>query len=157
MTAVSFLKEELQKIDSQVSQKITTFKLSHIALVDLITFAATEEVFYYESKEENFSFLGLGVAKSFLRSEVQDFLDQSPNEFLIYQDTFEADDSDLICYQPEWSFIQSGEELTLRVHRSQEFQSYSPSNLIFNLATWESFIAPWISYDQRRQSIVHSS
>lgn len=73
-----------------------------ITLVDLLPFAAAgKEVFYYESKEENFSFLGLGKCKTFLRSQLQDFLDHNPNEFLVYQDSFEADDSDIICYLPE--------------------------------------------------------
>jgi len=152
MTLVSFLKEELQKIDSKVSQKITSFNFSNIALVDLLPFAATEEVFYYESKEENFSFLGLGKCRIFSKSELQEFLDHNPNEFLVYQDSFEADDSDLICYLPEWSFIQKGTVVTLNVHHSLEYQSYSPSNIIFNLATWESFVGPWVSYEEKPES-----
>ena len=152
MTTVSFLKEELQKIDSKVSQKITSFHFKDIALVDLLPVAATEEVFYYESKEENFSFLGLGKCKTFLRSQLQDFLDHNPNEFLVYQDSFEADDSDIICYLPEWSFIQKGADVSLNVHHSLEYQSYSPSNIIFNLATWESFVGPWVSYEEKPES-----
>ncbi len=152
MTTVSFLKEELQKIDSKVSQKITSFHFKDIPLVDLLPFAATEEVFYYESKEEDFSFLGLGKCKTFLRSQLQEFLDHNPNEFLVYQDSFEADDTDTICYLPEWSFIQKGSDVTLNVHHSLEYQSYSPSNIIFNLATWESFLGPWVSYEEKPES-----
>lgn len=152
MTTVSFLKKELQSIDSQVSRKITSFNFSHITLADLLPFAATEEVFYYESKDEKFSFLGLGKCKTFLRSELQDFLDHNPDEFLVYQDTFEADEANIICYLPEWSFIQKGPSVTLRVHTSLEYQSYSPSNIIFNLGTWESFVDPWVSYEEKPET-----
>lgn len=152
MMLESFLKEELQKIDSKVSQKITSFNFSHVALVDLLPFAATEEIFFYESKEENISFLGLGKSKTFSGSKIQDFLDHNPNEFLVYQDTFEADESGLICYLPEWSFIQKGKEVTLNVHHSLEYQSYSPSNIIFNQVIWESFVGPWVSYEEKPES-----
>ena len=152
MTAISFLKEELRKIDSKVSQKKTTFKFNQIALVDLLAYAATEEIFYYESKEEKFSFLGLGKSKAFLRSEVQDYLNLNPDDFLVYQDTFEADETDLICYLPEWSFIQKDKEIYLKIHTSLEYQSFSPSNIIFNLSTWESFVGPWVSYEEKPES-----
>lgn len=152
MVTVSFLKKELLDVDLKVSQNIKTFTFKNISLIDLIPFAATEEVFYYESKDENFSFLGLGKSQSFLRTQVQDFLDNNSHEFLVYQDSFEADESELICYLPEWSFVQRGADVTLEVHHSQEYQSVSPSNIIFNLATWESFIGPWISYDEKPDS-----
>ena len=152
MTAISFLKEELRKIDSKVSQKKTTFKFGQIALVELLTYAATEEIFYYESKEENFSFLGLGKSKTFLKSEIQDYLNLNPNDFLVYQDTFEADEEDINCYLPEWSFIQKGKEITLKIHTSLEYKPFSPSNIIFNLSTWESFVGPWVSYEEKPES-----
>ena len=152
MTTVSFLKEELHNIDSKVNQLVTTFNFGKIALTDLITYAATEEIFYYESKEENFSILGLGKSKLLLRTEVQKYLDHNPDDFLVYQDTFEADEDELVCYLPEWTFIQRGSEITLKIHQSLEFQSYSPSNLIFNLATWESFVGPWVSYEEQPES-----
>lgn len=151
MTAVSFLKEELQKIDSKVSQKITTFTLKDISLVDLLPFAATEEVFLFESKEEDFSYLGLGKSKIFSKSEIQEFLDHNPDDILVYHDTFEEDAS-TVCYLPEWCLVRKNGEVTLRVHHSLEYQSYSPSNIIFNLAVWESFIGPWVSYEEKPES-----
>ena len=146
MSAVSFLKEELQKIDSKVSQKITTFTLKDISLVDLLPFAATEEVFFFESKEEDFSYLALGKSKFFLKSDVQEFLDNNPDDILVYQDSFE-EDSATLCYLPEWCLVRRNGVVTLRVHHSLEYQSYSPSNIIFNLAVWESFTAPWVSFE----------
>lgn len=151
MTAISFLKEELPKIDNKLGQKINTFTFKDISLVDLLPFAATEEVFYFESKEENFSFLGLGKSKTFKQSEIQDFIDNNPDEVLVYQDSFEAD-GELLCYLPEWSIKRSDNKVTLRIHHSLEYQSYSPSNIVFNLATWESFIEPWISYEEKPES-----
>ena len=151
MSAVSFLKEELQKIDSKVSQKITTFTLKDISLVDLLPFAATEEVFFFESKEEDFSYLALGKSKFFLKSDVQEFLDNNPDDILVYQDSFE-EDSATLCYLPEWCLVRRNGAVTLRVHHSLEYQSYSPSNIIFNLAVWESFTAPWVSYEERPES-----
>lgn len=151
MTAISFLKEELPKIDFKVSQKITTFNFPDISLVDLLAFAATEEVFFFESKEENFSYLALGVSKYFLKSDVQKFLDNNVDDVLVYQDSFE-EDSATLCYLPEWCLIKKNGSTTLRVHQSLEYQSYSPSNIIFNLAVWESFIGPWISYEEKPES-----
>lgn len=151
MTAISFLKEELQKIDSKVSQKITTFTFPDISLVDLLPFAATEEVFFFESKEEDFSYLALGKSKFFLKSDVQEFLDHNPEDILVFQDSFEANSATL-CYLPEWCFVRRNGSVTLRVHHSLEYQSYSPSNIIFNLTVWESFLGPWISYEERPDS-----
>lgn len=151
MTAVSFLKEELQKIDSQVSQKITTFKFKDISLVDLLPFAATEEVFFFESKEEDFSYLALGVSKFFLKSDVQEFLDNNPDDILVFQDSFE-EDSATLCYLPEWCLVRRNGSTTLRIHHSLEYQSYSPSNIIFNLTVWESFVGPWVSYEEKPES-----
>jgi isochorismate synthase len=151
MSAISFLKEELPKIDSKVSQKITTFNFPDIVLVDLLPFAATEEVFFFESKEENFSYLALGVSKYFLKSDIQNFLDNNVDDVLVYQDSFE-EDSATLCYLPEWCLITKNGTTTLRVHQSLEYQSYSPSNIIFNLAVWESFIGPWISYEEKPES-----
>ena len=51
MSAESFLKEELKKIDREVSQNKTTFSFSDFSLVELLPFSATEEVFFFESKE----------------------------------------------------------------------------------------------------------
>lgn len=152
MTTLSFLKKELQEIDLKVSQKITSFNFTQVSLIDLLPFVATEEIFYYESKEEDFSFLGLGKCQTIMRSQLQDFLNQKPDEFLIYQNTFEADGDDFICYQPEWSFVQKGQTVSLKINKSLEYQSYSPSNIIFNLTTWESFIGPWTSYEERPES-----
>lgn len=151
MSAVSFLKKELQNIDSKVSQKITTFTFPDISLVDLLPFAATEEVFFFESKEEDFSYLALGVSKYFLKSDVQEFLDHNPDDILVYQDSFEENVATL-CYLPEWSFVRRDGIVTLRVHNSLEYQSTSPSNIIFNLTVWESFLGPWVSYEEKPES-----
>jgi menaquinone-specific isochorismate synthase len=152
MSALSFLKEELKKIDFNVSQKgICQFTFKDLSLVDLLPFAATEQVFFFESKEEDFMFLGLGRSVEFEATDIQAFLEKNSNEVLVYQDSFEQD---LLgeCYLPEWSFIKKNGVVNLIVHVSEEYKTFSPSNIIFNLSVWESFVAPWISYEEKPES-----
>jgi isochorismate synthase len=151
MNAESFLKEELKKIDSKVSQTHSSFIFNEFSLVDLLPFAATEEVFYFESKEEDFTVLGLGKSRDFTTLEANDFIENNPEEVLVYQDTFEQYLTPE-CYLPEWSFIKRNGKISLHIHQSKEFKSLSPSNLIFNLTVWESFVGPWISYEEQPES-----
>ena len=151
MTTISFLQKELKEIDSKVSQKITTFTFKNVSLVELLPFAATEEVFFFESKDEDFAYLGLGKSRTFLKSEIQDYLDDHPDDILAYQDSFEEDHS-VLCYLPEWCLLQKNNEVTLKIHHSAEYQSYSPSNIIFNLTVWESFLGTWTSYEEKPES-----
>jgi isochorismate synthase len=151
MNTESFLKEELPKIDSLVSQKKTLFSFDEFSVFDLLLFAATEEVFFFESKEEDMSFLGLGKSLEFTPNEALDYIKNHPDSVLAYQDTFEQDLAPN-CYLPEWSFIKKDGKVHLHVHKSLEFQSYSPSNLIFNLSVWESFVGSWMSYEEQPES-----
>lgn len=151
MNAESFLKEELPKIDSILSQKKSTFTFNSFPLVELIAFAATEEIFYFESKEEDFEFLGLGISKNFTTNEALSFIEKNPNDILVFQDTFEQNFSPL-CYLPEWCFIKRSGLVELHIFHSKEFSSFSPSNIMFNIEVWESFVGPWISYEEKPES-----
>lgn len=151
MNAESFLKEELQKIDSILSQKKSTFTFKEFPLVELMAFAATEEIFYFESIEEDFEFLGLGISRNFTTGEAVLFIDKNPAEILVYQDTFEQSFAPL-CYLPEWCFIKRAGNVELHIFHSKEFNSYSPSNIMFNIEVWESFVGPWLSYEEKPES-----
>ncbi|MBY0412642.1 MAG: isochorismate synthase [Bdellovibrionales bacterium] len=150
MSAESFLKEELHKIDSKISQKKTSFVFRDVdfELADLLIFAAPEEVFFFKSKEEDYSFLGLGKSVDVDETFIPEFVRTNPNATLVYQDTFEKTKPP-ICYLPEWTFVKENGSVTLNVYESLEFQTYSPVNLMFNLSVWESFLGPWISYEEK--------
>lgn len=151
MKTESFLKEELQKIDSDVSQNKRLFTFDSFDMIDLIAFASTEEVFFFESKEEDFSFLGLGKSKEFSDAEAAWHLKQNPQDVLVFQGHFEKTKPNLI-YLPEWAFVKKDKKVRLCIHPSLEFQSPSPSQMIFNLNSWESFVGNWISYEERPES-----
>ncbi|MBC7429564.1 MAG: isochorismate synthase [Bacteriovorax sp.] len=151
MDAESFLKEELQKIDFSVSQKKSLFTFPEFSLVDLLPYAATEEVFYFESKEEDFSFLGLGKSKILNPDEVQAHIEKHPHEVLVYQSHFE-DESPKLVYLPEWCFLKTSGVVTLKLYHSIDYKSYSPSNIIFDTQIWESFVNHWTSYEERPES-----
>lgn len=148
---MSFLKEELPKIDSGVDQNKNVFTFEAFDLLELINYAATEEVFFFESKEEDFSFLGLGKSKEMTEAEADQYIKSHPEDALVFQGYFEKT-KNALTYLPEWSFVKKGGKVTLRVHTSLEFQTTSPSSLIFNLNNWESFVGHWISYEEKPES-----
>lgn len=151
MNAESFLKEELSVIDFQVSQKKTLFTFKEFPLADLLPFVATEEVFYFESKEEDFTFLGLGKCREFNPIDVEKHIEKKTHDVLVYQSHFEDQTSSLV-YLPEWCFVKKDGVVTLKIHHSLEYSSYSPSNIIFNTQIWESFVGPWTSYEEQPES-----
>ena len=151
MSAHSFLNKELTNIDLGVSQKKTLFSFPEFPLIDLLPFAATEEIFFYESKEEDFTFLGLGKSKILPPSEIDQFIATHPKEHLVYQGLFE-EGQDALVYLPEWCFVKIKGIVTLTVYNSLEYQSPSPSNIIFNHNVWESFVGPWTSYEEKPES-----
>lgn len=151
MDVESFLQKELQKIDFSVRDGITLFTYPEFSLVDLLTFAATEEVFFFESKEEDFSFLGLGKSLILNPVEVQNRIEQKPEEILVYHSHFE-DDSPKLVYLPEWCFVKKAGVVTLKINHSHDYQSFSPSNIIFDTQTWESQTSHWTSYEERPES-----
>lgn len=151
MNAESFLKEELTKIDFGVRDGVTLFTFPEFSLVDLLAFAATEEVFYFESKEEDFTFLGLGKSLELSPADVEKHIHTKKHEVLVYQSHFE-DESPRMVYLPEWCFVKKGGKVTLKLHHSGEYSSYSPSNIIFNTHIWESFVSHWTSYEESPDS-----
>lgn len=148
-----FLKEELKKIDSIIAEssflepRPLLFSYKALDLIDLIRAAASEKVVYFESKDNDFKFLGLGVSRHFQPEEVRDHL-QVNRAPLFVQGKFETSDKQYEIFLPEWSFIQRGNETKLIIHPSLDFQTLSPSNLLFNTEVWESFLPVWNSYEE---------
>lgn len=150
MNLDSFLREELKVIDQAVLAGKTQFSFSNFALNEMLLFSASENVFFYESKDCNFSYLGLGISKDFSPSEGAHYI-KSHDHTLVYQGTFEGDTPPK-CYLPEWCFIKKDNNITLQLFKSQEFNSLSPSNLLFNPHVWESFVGQWVSYEEMPES-----
>lgn len=150
MSLDSFLREELKVIDQAVLAGKTQFSFKDFALNEMLLFSASENVFFYESKDHNFSYLGLGISRDFSPKEALDYI-KSHDHTLVYQGTFEAETPPM-CYLPEWCFIKKDNIITLQLFKSQEFNSLSPSNLLFNPHVWESFVGQWVSYEEKPES-----
>lgn len=151
MKAESFLNEELKKIDLGVSQKKRSFSFPEFPLVDLLPYITSEEIFFFESKEEDFTFLGLGKSKELDLAQADEFLKNHPQVFLSFQGMFE-EKSKSLCYLPEWCFIKRQGKIELTIFDSLEYLSASPSNLMFHPSVWESFLEPWTSYEESPES-----
>ncbi len=150
MNLDSFLREELKVIDQEVLRGKTTFTFSNFSLNELTLFSATENVFFFESKDQRFSYLGLGKSCEFNLNGAKLYLESHPHH-LVYQGYFEEAKLPMI-YLPEWVFVKVDDTITLQIFHSQEFQSFSPSNLLFNPNVWESFLGPWVSYEESPDS-----
>jgi menaquinone-specific isochorismate synthase len=152
MDAQSFLNEELKKIDSFLSlsesfgESEKQISFSEFSLVDLLNFAICPKAFYFESKEEDFAFLGLGISREFNPNTAQSFLARSPNQPLVYQGSFEEHNP--LIYLPEWSFVKQKGKVNLVINKNIDTAIFSTSDLLFNHNLWESFISPWTSYEE---------
>jgi menaquinone-specific isochorismate synthase len=152
MDAQSFLNEELKKIDSFLSlsesfnESEKQISFAEFSLVDLLNFVICPKAFYFESKEEDFAFLGLGINRELNLNTAQSFLERSPAHPLVYQGSFE-EQSPLI-YLPEWSFVKQKGKVTLVINKNIDTRTFSTSDLLFNPNLWESFVSPWTSYEE---------
>jgi isochorismate synthase len=151
MDVSCFLFEELKTIDLKIEQSPTTSfikcEFGSIDLLKLLRHSATERVVYYESKDEDFSYLGLGVAKKFKTSEILATLNENHNTPLFMQGTFEESIENYLSIQFEWTFVKKGQTTTLTIHQNSD-NTYSPSSKFFNTEVWESFVSPWESYEE---------
>lgn len=147
----SFLNKELKQIDLKVSRGEYFFPLLTFPLISLLGYVATTEIYFFESKDFNFSFLGLGKSFEIRPEDAQTYLEKNPDHYLVYQALFEEHSKKTI-FLPEWVFIQKDGKTTLQIYKSLESQSYSPANLLFNQEAWESKISPWSSYEERPRS-----
>lgn len=146
MNIQSFFHEELEKINENINQSIFTYRFPReIPLHELIKYCISEEIYYFESKEEDFKFLGVGNAREIAPSDIDSFLINNPDQHIVYQGMFEKD-ADPICYLPEWCFISKDNQTFLKVHYN-ELEDYLPmAQDHFDLLSWKEHYAKWTSY-----------
>jgi len=158
-----FLKEELQKINVELSKHSTNkfvelpaFTFDEIDLSELLNFVQAEKIFYFKSKYKKFSFLGIGHSKTIKASDVEIYLEEYPSDFLIAAFLFEENPTASEFILPEWVFITRGDQTELSIYPGFECQTYSTSNLIFNLdftisnynPNYNPNFSPWVSYEE---------
>ena len=94
MNALGFLTEELPKIDSfmrltsSFKEKQKELQYPEFSLTELMDFLISKEIFYFESKEEDFAYLGIGISSEFNETDASEFIKKNP-EFLVYLGHFE--------------------------------------------------------------------
>ena len=154
-----FLKEEIQKINQELknhlfdkNDKPPLFIFEEINLVELMNHLQCEKIFFFKSKYNLFSFLGLGLSKIIKAQDLEDYQKQNPTHYLAAAFLFEEDPTASEFILPEWIFINRDGKTELSVHRSFEYGNFSSPNLFFNLnfelPTYDKRLVPWISYEE---------
>lgn len=142
-----FLSEELKAIDSKILESQTNsfikFEYESLDLIKLLRHSASEKVVYYESKDEDFALLGLGISKYVEKEDVH-----SNSTPLFMQGFFEEAVEHNQCVQFEWTFVNREQKTTLYIHPNRDRGAFSLSLKIFNDTYWESFVSPWASYEE---------
>lgn len=145
------LNEELKKNAHQTGRQPLYFEMNAFELSDLLPYTACEKIFYFSSKDRDFSFLGLGVARTFTKSEVSSFFHQYPELFLSAQFKFEDNTDEETYTLHEWSFLKKNGTCTLTIFKNHETKMYSSSQMIIDKTTPcddRDFIPPWSSYEE---------
>jgi isochorismate synthase len=139
MQAKHFLNEELQKISTIITQNYSDhsdvsfhFQYENFNIYELLNHLIGEKIFYFKSKYNDFSFLGLGLSKIVKARDLQPFLDKYPKYFLVASFLFEQDPKASEFYLPEWIFINQAGKTELSVHKSLESKSFSSPQSFFN-------------------------
>ena len=154
-----FLKEELQKINAELTKHSTNnfvdlpvFTFNEINLSELLNSVQAEKIFYFKSKYENFSFLGVGHSKTIKALELEKYQKEHPNHFLVATFLFEEDPAASEFILPEWVFISRENQTELSIYPGLEYQNYSTPNLLFNLdftiSDFNPNFSPWVSYEE---------
>lgn len=152
MDTQSFLTEELKKIDSFLSvleshnESKKEISFAEFSLVELLNFVICPKAFYFESKEEDFTYLGLGINRELSLHTAQLLIERSPELSLIYQGSFEEHQP--LIYLPEWSFVKRNGKITLVINKNITTKTFSTTDSLFNPNLWESFVSPWTSYEE---------
>lgn len=146
MNMESFLHEELQKIDLAIDQNEFRYHFTReIKLTELIKYCISEEIYYFESKDEDFKYLGIGNARNIKANEIDSFLNNNPHEYIVYQGMFEKN-SEAICYLPEWSFISKDNMTTLHIHFNENEEYLPKSADHFEINYWNDSFEKWKGY-----------
>lgn len=154
-----FLTEELQNINAELKNLLATkkndsfiFNFDEINFIELINHVICEKVFYFKSKYDNFSFLGLGHSQTVKAHDLKNYIDSNPTHYLIASFLFEENPDITEFILPEWIFISKNGKTELIILPSMEYKNFSSSNLFFNtnfdLYLYDPIVAPWKSYEE---------
>ena len=138
MKTEHFLNEGLQLINADLKNHLVSktshalhFNFEDIDLLELLNHACCEKIFYFKSKYENVSFLGLGVSQIIKANELSNFLELNPQHFLTAALLFEELPEAHEFILPEWIFISRSNKTELFINPSLEYKNYSSPNLFF--------------------------
>ena len=159
MKTDDFIQVELPQLNSLIKKRINEKNLAPIfhsfpqlLLNELIDYLICEKIFYFKSKYNNFSFLGLGYGQTIKANELSAFTSANPNFFLIASFLFEENPEQAEFILPEWAFINDGKNTQLIISTNHEYQTFVPANLFFNtnfeLNCFDNFVAPWTAYEE---------
>jgi menaquinone-specific isochorismate synthase len=155
MKTEQFLNEELPRIRQELKSealKIPSFHFDKIDLSELLNHVHCEKIFYFKSKYEEFSFLGLGHSKTIMAQELTKYLEDYPQDFLTTFFQFEENSKNSTFILPEWIFVTKKNITELMIHESLEYNNYSTPSLFFNqqfeLNHYDPIIPKWESYEE---------
>lgn len=160
MTLEQFIKHDWPSIQQKLKQsaELTSpqplnLHISPVDPLDLLPYTICEKIFFFSSKDQDFTILGLGEARSFSPQEVSSFFHQYPELFLSAHLTFENDPQFKPYVLHEWTFIKHKHTTTLTIFKNNESKYYSRPQLFFDFETpFDSddidFNPPWVSYEE---------
>ncbi|MDD4974014.1 MAG: isochorismate synthase [Bacteriovorax sp.] len=154
-----FLSDELQNIHSKLKKHLIDknddtplFIFNEINLSELIKHISCEKIFFFKSKYDNFTFLGLGHSQTIKAQDLSEYINRNPSHFLVAAFLFEEDPNASEFILPEWIFVSKNEKTELSIHKSIEYKNFSSPNLFFNLKfdlnLYDLTIPPWQSYEE---------
>lgn len=156
-----FLLEELPKIykilrenqrQENDFQSSFQFQYEELDTFEVLNHVNCERVFYFKSKYGNFSFLGLGQSKNIKAHELNNYLKENPNQYIIAAFLFELDLEKTDFILPEWIFVTENGKTHLTINQSLEHENFSSPNLFFNtnfdLNLYDPMIPPWLSFEE---------
>lgn len=125
---------------------------SELKLDELLRHVICEQVFYFKSKYEDFTFLGIGCSQTIKGHELQDFLTQYPDLYLVPSFSFEDDPKKADLTLHEWIFISQSGKTQLFILPKNETQLFSRSELLFDPLVpcfdFEAQHPSWITYEE---------
>ncbi len=148
-----FLSTLLDQIDLEIIKGKRTFLLPDFPLKDLISHIKQATFFYFSPPDESYEILSIGIADRFKQKDALHFITHSPQDFLYFFDQFEShfNEEQLSSHLGEWIFFRSKEnnfQTQLRVHAKKNSTAIIPGHDLFEVNVWESFLGPWVEYDE---------
>jgi menaquinone-specific isochorismate synthase len=159
MQIASFLKIELANIHTELKKHFGDESFGGLTkiypvmdLSELLTQVSCESIFYFKSKERDFTFLGLGISQYIKAENLTAFQNDFPHLFLFTDLSFEGDPKTSRFILPEWIFITRNQRTELHILKNLEYKNFSSPQLFFNalfdLNLYDPFLPPWNSYEE---------